>query len=865
MRKDLQIVEDTDRLADKLQGMYIADGIEQGKRYDADVVKDRALEYIRKKHSRDNGNTVEYDAFDNKMEEYYKQIHDRKNIKDSLGLYRTPRAKDKAYRDNKVIDMAWTVLTHPIQAVNVLNPGGFDQQKRMGYMIAAYQNPANNGISWNELEKKSISELKDLCYTEKDLAFFDTQLQFYRQNAAAASLIGVFAVNKIAHAFLGNDNLYISINDICGKGTLFEIAGMKFKGYMPIEPKYDTQGNLIGKTLGSLVGASADAVKDPVLNLMNINMNTVNILTTLVRMGMPFDDAALFLSQDIISKMLRRFERGNIGNYTSIQSVISDMIAEMKEDMGKDGQSTSTIDYQPISKEELIDGLKEGGHKVTDYKVILAFQKVSDLADAMRKPTTCTRYNSIASAVGPLVIDNLIQEDKLNSFDAEPDKSTGFYTLDDKGYHIATMHTIFKNHPMLDSFHSSYDLAKMLFKDMPAGCSAFADLLEEIGNESTDLHDKIMRDRKLLDKLCNFFTSYLLVSSGLVDPKYTKYYIEQFPKEFMKIKDSGKYKDNAFVNAITLKSDSKAEHPYLYIGLTGMDNTKKEDLSSAWNDFYHENPKVALQLFAYNFFRAGINFSPKTFMALLPTSIKEKIERKDKDSKVETSYVDTFRKLSLKDCSLQEVIDQFIRNNWDDNKLVPWRGGKNTHFNYNPQHTKLTVTDKDINAVQGQPYIKTKVGKQIMLWKLDKENSTPDILMFNRISALGNNGEYLEISKNHISQPLAEADKNLKSQEPKEDDIQDNPAHPETNEAPAKPIEPSEKEQSQNALTLADMLMNTGLLVHEEDAKREAEKYAAKEKDGQWNSIKDFISSIFKQNGLNLNDEETHKKFNELC
>ena len=34
------------------------------------------------------------------------------------------------------------------------------------------------------------------------------------------------------------------------------------------------KGNLIGKTLGSLVASAADAVKDPILNLMNINSNT---------------------------------------------------------------------------------------------------------------------------------------------------------------------------------------------------------------------------------------------------------------------------------------------------------------------------------------------------------------------------------------------------------------------------------------------------------------------------------------------------------------------------------------------------------------------------------------------------------------
>jgi hypothetical protein len=53
---------------------------------------------------------------------------------------------------------------------------------------------------------------------------------------------------------------------------------------------------LIGKTLGSLVASAADAVKDPVLNLNNINNQTANVITTMLRLGIVYEDAALLLS-----------------------------------------------------------------------------------------------------------------------------------------------------------------------------------------------------------------------------------------------------------------------------------------------------------------------------------------------------------------------------------------------------------------------------------------------------------------------------------------------------------------------------------------------------------------------------------------
>jgi hypothetical protein len=186
----------------------------------------------------------------------------------------------RTYRDNKIVDMTWAVLTNEMTADKILNPGGFDVFKRAGYMVAAYKNSANN-YSWEQLQQMSIDELNKLSYTDKDLTWLDTQIQFYKQNAAAASLIGVFAVNKVAHATLEGDDIFLAVDEICGEEP-FAIAGMQFSGRMQVDPKYDSEGNLIGKTLGSGVSASADAAKTPVLNLLNINMTTVGTFTSLL-------------------------------------------------------------------------------------------------------------------------------------------------------------------------------------------------------------------------------------------------------------------------------------------------------------------------------------------------------------------------------------------------------------------------------------------------------------------------------------------------------------------------------------------------------------------------------------------------------
>jgi hypothetical protein len=70
-----------------------------------------------------------------------------------------------------------------------------------------------------------------------------------------------------------------------------------------------------------------------------------------------------------------------------------------------------------------------------------------------------------------------------------------------------------------------------------------------------------------------------------------------------------------------------------------MEQMQKDKLSSGWADLYKENPELAKKLFIYNFFKGGLGFSPKTFMNLVPISMKESIENNG------IKYVDVYRHL----------------------------------------------------------------------------------------------------------------------------------------------------------------------------------------------------------------------------
>lgn len=761
----------------------------------------------------------------------------------SIAYYTDAPTSGRTYRDNKIIDMTYAVLTNQMTADKILNPGGFDAPKKMGYMVAAYKNPANKGVKWSDLQKMSIDELKDLSYTDKDLTFADTQVQFYKQNSAAASLIGVFAVNKVAHATLESNDIFLDVSEICGENP-FTIAGTTFGERMQVDMKYDRDGNLIGKTLGSLVSASADAVKDPILNLMNINMTTAGMLNTMLRLGMTFEDAALFLSQDIIERTLNKFNRENLTNYESLSNIIEKWLTEYREK--NNINDDSLINTEELTTEELVEGLTSEEHESTDYKVLLAFQKMRNLTDAMRKPTYATRFNSISSAVGPLIIDNLIIEHKMSQFiDVNTENGTHFYTADNMPVDIDD---IFFDHPVLKQFARTVDIAKAIFSDMPTGSNGFRKLL---ANLPADIADKMYNDKKLLDQFSNFYQSYLLIQSGLINPKHLKSYATEFPKWFMEQKFKEKYSDNALIQAIRMNVSKKTGRPYLMINITGMDEQKKEELRSAWIDLHKEDPELSQMLFNYSFFRAGIGFSPKTFMSLVPTYVKEKLKSKNGNA----TYVDTYR--NFPEVIPDLVIDQFIRNNWENNKLVPRKGGKDTHYNIDVKHNKLTVyRPEEIADLAGISYMKTKVNNNTYLWHLTSDKG--EELVFELIKPLGNNGEYLEMSTLDIKDPLSDTTKttednsasDLKTESPQESNVEDTS----NNQVITK------TEEVKNLAAFADLIMKQVPTLSKEEALQRAESIKGREK-----VFGKFLQNIFKQKGLDLSIDEAINEFKKYC
>lgn len=782
-----------------------------------------------------------------------------------------PQKGTRQYRDNKIVDMSLAVLTNEFTADKILNPGGFDNFKHMGYMIEAFRKHPE--MSWNSLQKMSVDELKALSDTGKHLGWVDTEIQFYNQNSATTSMIGIYAVNKIAHAVLESNGIQIDVRSICG--SPFTIDGHHFgygNGLMEVDPRYDMEGNLIGKTLGSGVSASADGVKAPVQNLMNISTATAGTFNTMLRLGLPFEDASLLISQDVITRLLKDFNRQNLSNHAFLNQVLQDHIDRIKRD---GGITDNAAINRGLTKEQMIEGLKPTKHPATDYKVLNIFQKFMALGENMRKITFVTRFNSISSAVGPLIIDNLILEHKMLEFTDNGETPTNFYDRHGNSIDIADLLDYHRDgspinpeliHPILAQFARTVDVARQLFSDMPADSEGFRQVLRMMPQ---GLNNKIYNDKQLLSKLSDFYQSYLLLQSGLVKEDDLKYYVNEFPKWFDKQDFKAKYPDNPFIQAINLKVSQKTNRPFLEIKITGMDQTDKDVLSSGWIDLHKENPELSTKLFIYNFFRAGIGFSPKTFMALVPSYVKEHLEGKnDKGEKV--TYVDTYRNFPSVDPKI--VFDQFVRNNWDDNKLVPWkmpisRGGFTYDYSKGEGKGELRIGGKlDIPKIKDCPYIKTQRDVKAHLWK--QVSAEKALLIYQEVAPLGDNNEYLEMYLEDRSSGLSTTTTT------DNDNAPDSPSNngtdiqaPKSADVPTEGAVDTSKQEGYQMMELADLIAKQAYKGSEGRIKMNSQEAMGKIADIRNNvsQYKGFLKNVFKQKGLNLNEDEAMEEFKKYC
>jgi hypothetical protein len=320
-----------------------------------------------------------------------------------------------------------------------------------------------------------------------------------------------------------------------------------------------------------------------------------------------------------------------------------------------------------------------------------------------------------------------------------------------------------------------------------------------------------------------------------------------------------KYKGNALIDAIQLKSSNNSDRVFLYVNTTGEESGQIQKLQNAWISLHKKDPVLSRHLFNYCFFRGGIGFSPKTFMSLVPNYVKERIKTV-KDGKT-ISYLDVYR--NLENSKVGDIIDQFIQNNWNDNSLVPWKGNKDSHFEYSSDGSTLrAIYAEDKAAVEGVTYMKTSKDKVAYLWKFIAEEG--DNFVFQRLKPFGGNSEFLEIHKTDTKTPPRPLENTTEVKVDEyastEQDAQITDEIPVGDNNQVVPKSEEVKEASKFASMLYRRMSsnNPNLKTEDVDAKMQDIK-------NNFDLYKNFVRNVLKENNIDTDRDNVKEEFDKLC
>lgn len=300
---------------------------------------------------------------DKKKSEYYnecyKEIYNKLlDLKGpSFGFDKTGgELLDMSVQDinNALVDMYISVLSDVTTAMDSMEQGGFDgaseaartirivsnlkelQNEKAVSDMGDFNTDDGDAIDMDKVDKLVKSNKKLDYKPEYDYAQPQTAVIFKEQNQAAGNLIGIFA-NDNVNSFIStklstlefNPKYRVLFGSLAEPSNIMELNG-KYEKFNPSKVgltllNSSTNGIAALKQLAQMLAASVDAVKDPVLNYLNLNTITADSAGMLLRMGYTILDVGLLLNQPVIKKTCDYMRYNGITNITTaLKAVIRD-------------------------------------------------------------------------------------------------------------------------------------------------------------------------------------------------------------------------------------------------------------------------------------------------------------------------------------------------------------------------------------------------------------------------------------------------------------------------------------------------------------------------------------------------------------
>lgn len=379
---------------------------------------------------------------------------------------KSPQENSLEARNNLLIDMMYGVLTNADTASKILNPGGFDYQKKSARIMTilndSYESGlvkalSEGGVKFNKTIKRagkeikapissylfdlplelsneereerkkkgepfiSLTELAEETKVKMDPLSPRTQVMLHQQNMTGAKLIGIYANHNANHALMQHTQL--ALDEENGSFTL------NGKRLTSLHDVMNRDKEFISKNNAGFLAASVDNVKDPVLAALNQNTFTADASMLLSRLGYNPIEIGLLMMQPIVQEITQTYfreSREGKGKDTIIDEVLDKYKerAALNSDLTYDNYKNNSFyieelaDNIMLAKEAVTDRSQTSDfRKIEFYQKQVAvgylFKRVMNSANALGQLVQATRSDTQGGAAGPTIADTELKIQKV--------------------------------------------------------------------------------------------------------------------------------------------------------------------------------------------------------------------------------------------------------------------------------------------------------------------------------------------------------------------------------------------------------------------------------------------------------------------
>lgn len=736
-------------------------------------------------------------------EQFNEWLSSRREKYSSLDTYdfeKSPLENSKASRNNMLINLIQQRLSDPETFGDRYTPGGFSNASRAArvmreLLFGKVESLHEQGTVNLDAIGKAIDEglLSD---PEPDYDPSDpmTIVTYNQQNQVAGKLIGIFANQNTNHAFASlMEEFYLK--------EPIEFAG---KSYYDLLHNSDIDTSL---NVAEFLAASVDAVKDPVLNFLNLNTITADAGAMLARLGFTTEDIGLLFNQPIIKDICEySFNNGmsdinsvidNVLDTYEVDGELNKVVPQVEFDRG--ALAYNIVQAANTDKKELMrdDEFVERQIHVADLfrKILEASNDVSQFV----RNTKFTASNAVGSTFGDTYAQQMKVAKYVDSFKnaknlkVEMKVARDIYTpLNNDSESLMLDKQAYMEHLLENPFayeQAMYDMnrkaEKLINKFYPYNTSNYKNAreflagltksgtldAETINSLHSDLMVYMLSQQE--NSLFNGNSPISLNDGSIITSR--EYFTEIFPEElFNTLQANPAMKSLAIFQYMQFQTDDKTGKVSMNIqDIGGLAPYQKDELKESWGDLMknQDTAWIAQSMFLYNYFKLGFTYSPLAFMNLAPMEVKLNVTVGNDYDGNPKSYVDFLNDVQDSKISInhEEFAKQYLLNHLDNNRLVFNPKGRakklvsNLAFENGEAKRSFTINSKKLGK-DGNTFLLTSEDKKVTVFRpvivVDGvpymcnsgegifNESTSGSMTYYMVDALGESGKSLQYSSN---------------------------------------------------------------------------------------------------------------------